>query len=166
LCESEFNQSAAQHALPKPIYLKQRPRTTIVRPSSNIREPPVIQSKKTPYESHTSTESAKNVVLRHDGPYYDDDRMTCKWTISLLPNMSGQAIIDKRKWTDSVVARHAFIQIRRLNPEHYPPIYQLTITGKGYDGRCLWCKSFRKSIETHFSKIQCGFEKIGGCHKG
>jgi len=106
----------------------------------------------------------KEVSLRYLGVDYENF-IICTWAIGIPEGVRGKEIIDIKKWTDETVDLKptARAWIKRVNPNRYPPKYKLIISGRGYDDRCTWCRSFRTAMESHMEKLNCSINQNGSC---
>jgi hypothetical protein len=106
----------------------------------------------------------KEVSLRYLGVNYGN-LIICTWAIDIPEGVRGKEIIDIKKWTDETVDLKptARAWIKRVNPNKYPPKYKLIISGRGYDDRCTWCRSFRTAMKSHMEKLNCSISQNGSC---
>ncbi len=105
------------------------------------------------------------LILKYDSSE-DDGIFRCQFKIKLPDNVDDldKKIFEVKKWVDTKIpsAREKCT----INKEENVII--LTIKGKGQDGRCRWCSSFRTALEEFLSENElagitqdkvCVFEK-------
>jgi hypothetical protein len=89
------------------------------------------------------------------GIYYlgskNSKEIECKWGIE-IPNIFNDGHIRKieQLTRDEIKVSNSSIVINELPPKDEDIRYIITITGKGHDARCAWCKRFRREIIDYF----------------
>ena len=64
---------------------------------------------------------------------------------------------ERKNWTDSKIQTNAKIKLISSSSNNS----DLVIDGKGYDGKCAWCKSFRTALTGYLNieyRKRCRFQ--------
>ncbi len=105
------------------------------------------------------------LILKYDS-FEDDELFICQFKIELPDNINDldKKIFEVKKWVDAKLpsTKEKCAMNKKEN------VITLTIKGKGQDGRCRWCSSFRTALEEFLSEKKlagitqnktCVFEK-------
>lgn len=111
----------------------------------------------------------KQIVLNFLGSE-NDEVIRCEFEINIPPDIKDvkKKIIEIRDWVNRNKTTNGRCWI-----ENNGDNYQLIISGRGSDGRCNWCRSFRTALDTKmfdlkiavYQKNCCEFDKFGGYNK-
>ena len=106
----------------------------------------------------------KTISLCYLGDEHDRF-IVCRWSIALPDGITWKNLEAVRDRTDEkvTIAQTAKVWLKRDNPGVYPPKYELIISGRGEDGRCTWCRSFRTYLESYMRTLGCSINQSGEC---
>jgi len=89
------------------------------------------------------------LILKYDFSE-DDELFTCEFEIGLPDNVDEleKKIFEVKEWVD----RRIPYARKKCCMDKKEKIITLVIKGKGHDGRCKWCRSFRTSLKEFLSE--------------
>ena len=105
----------------------------------------------------------KTLTFDYLDNYFERGYGTCEWKMQLPEGLDWAFIESARDQTDSLVKPDSRQYIKRANKGENPPIYILTIQGRGKDNRCRWCKSFRAYCQKTSEGQGFTFNQDGKC---
>jgi len=86
----------------------------------------------------------------------EDESYHCIWKIILPISMDTGEIINIKNWVDNKCKDRLKAQLpwlNRKNEEQIPAEYYFHVVGRGEDGRCDYCQSFRTSLINHMNSL-------------
>ncbi len=103
----------------------------------------------------------KKLILKFIGSEIDES-VTCEFEMR-LPESNIE--IEKKIWDIKIWAdkHHQLEDEANIMLEKDGENYQLVIIGKGADGRCAWCRSFRTALKKAMFDLKIDLIKEGSC---
>jgi len=110
-------------------------------------------------------ENNKEFIIEFMGDEPEKHFIPCVFLLKTPKDMSPKHIFEVREWVDGRIklGNSARIWIKRENPDEYPAVYRLIISGRGSDERCTWCRSFRTALREKIKGLGFEIKEIDAC---